>query len=444
MNPTTLLLTLALAAAAASAQTNAVTSEFLPMKLDLPAVRQLALENNQAIRVAAKQVDEQEGAVVIAGAPLKPQVGVTAGYTITDEDRIESFGPAVSGNDEFAAGEITLRQVLYGGGRLDPARKAALEGKAAREFNLAATTADVLLQVHVQYYDVLLNKARIGVQEESIRLFAEQLAIASNRYASGSGPKFDVIRARVSLANAEPPLIRAKNAYRLAIDALRQTVGLPYAPGRDASGIEFDNRWEVTSLPADLANAVGVALTNRPEIAAIRRQQAAATLQVQVARRTRNPEIGAYAGYGAVTRRFGSGFEDPLYGWQAGLQADWPLFDGGLERGQVIQAASRLQQLELLEEQLRLAIENEVRRAVSDCEESSEILRTSELVIEQADEAVRLADNRFQAGVATQLDVLDAQLELTRAKLEHIVATRNYNAAAAQLKRAMGAILAAP
>ena len=118
-----------------------------------------------------------------------------------------------------------------------------------------------------------------------------------------------------------------------------------------------------------------------------------------------------------------------------------PIIDAGLTKGRVQQAESRLRQAELGAEQKALDIEGEVRDAWVAWEEGSMILDSSHKVVEQAEEALRLARASFEAGAATQLDVLQSQLELTRARLEEATALHTYHTALAGLRRAMGDII---
>jgi outer membrane protein TolC len=116
------------------------------------------------------------------------------------------------------------------------------------------------------------------------------------------------------------------------------------------------------------------------------------------------------------------------------------LIDLGRTKGQVIQASARLAEIEARADQERLNIEGEVRQAFFDYDEASQILETSQLVVKQASEALRLAQNRFEAGALTQLEVLQSRLELTRAQLEEVQSLHTYNVAIARLRQAVGTI----
>ena len=129
-------------------------------------------------------------------------------------------------------------------------------------------------------------------------------------------------------------------------------------------------------------------------------------------------------------------------GWSAGAQLSWNIFDGALTRGKVTQARALYEKSRTdLADQSR-QIELAVRTAYSDFIEAKETLESQAKVQEQADEALREAKARAEAGTATQLEVLDAETSLTQARTTQIQAQHDYVAARARLERAIGADLA--
>jgi outer membrane protein TolC len=185
-------------------------------------------------------------------------------------------------------------------------------------------------------------------------------------------------------------------------------------------------------------DAVTAARANRPELLRQERFGAAADEAVTGARSGYKPTVRAIAGYEWAKPSLSLTGRDHVEGWKAGIQADWAIFDGRATAGRVAQARSRAAQSRLTGEELRLAIEVEVRRAYSALMESDELLIASERVIEQARESVRLAQTRVQAGTATQLDELEAQSALTLAQSNAAQAQRDYAVGLAAVKRATG------
>ena len=129
---------------------------------------------------------------------------------------------------------------------------------------------------------------------------------------------------------------------------------------------------------------------------------------------------------------------DSREGWLVGLQSNWAIFDGRATAGRVAQARSVLDQTRLSLTEAGLSVEVEVRRAFSSWQQATELADASKMVVTQAEESVRLATARYDAGTATQLDVLQAQVDLTTARTNQLQAYYSYNLATATLRKAMG------
>jgi outer membrane protein TolC len=133
-----------------------------------------------------------------------------------------------------------------------------------------------------------------------------------------------------------------------------------------------------------------------------------------------------------------AGWGSRLDGWTAGVQAQWSIFDGRATAGRVVQARSQLEQTKLSLAEATLAVEVQVRQAYSSLVEAWELVQASSKTVEQAQEALRLANVRYGAGTATQLDVLTSQVALTEARLNQLQAYYGYNVALAAMRQAIG------
>jgi outer membrane protein TolC len=155
------------------------------------------------------------------------------------------------------------------------------------------------------------------------------------------------------------------------------------------------------------------------------------------------PRIEGFAGYSARKSVFSADLGDEVHGWEAGVQATWSLFDGAYTRGKVAEARAQLEKAELETDDLTRKIELEVRVSYSTLVEAWEVMESQKKVVEQAEEALRLARARTDAGTGTQLDVLGAQTALTEARTTDVRARREYAVALARLERAIGAYVPA-
>ena len=403
----------------------------VPESLSLDQALRYALENNFSIRQARERLREQEGLIIEVRAQALTNVTVEGNYTRNDK----AFS-----STEYQTWTIGLyaRQLLYSGGGVDAALDAARVTREAALLDIQGVINDVLLQVRTRFADVLLNRQRIGVQEQSVALLEEQLQTVRNRFEAGSVSQFEVLTAEVALANAQPALISARNGFRIALDELRVVLGYQNNFVSDLHKIpEFAGELVFAPVDYDLSESVLAARERRPELRRLEQLEKAREAGVVVARSDYLPEISLVAGYQGVKSRTSNSFSDTDTGWTAGVQGTWAIFDGARTRGRVAQARAQLNQARLSLSEQTLAVEVEVRRAISSLQEAAELAGAAEKVVGQATEALRLADVRYRNGAATQLDVLQARQALTEASLNRLEANYRHTVALATLRKAI-------
>ncbi len=434
---------LVLASALASvglAQETKAPSDSLPGEIDLPTALRFALDHNFAIRQSRQRIEEQEGVLISTRAAALPNVALNSQYQQTDKTLQESFGAgAPTPNDQSWSIILQATQPLFAGGKFTAAIHSEKDIREAALYEMQGVMNDALLDVRTKFYTVLLNLEEIKVQEQNLELLEQQFKDAKARYDAGSGSQFDLLRAEVALANGRPPLIVARNTYRISLEQLRQALGLVSIT--PASGQQPLNiAGSLDSIPAtfDLDSALAAAATSRPELLRYARLQSGQEQNIKVAKADYWPSLNAVGGYEVRKRTFSNDLDSTLDGWFVGLQSSWAVFDGRATAGRVVQARSQAEQarLTLLNEQL--SVEVEVRQAYSLFEEAVELVAAGAKTVEQAEEAVREAHVRYDAGTATQLDVLQSQVDLTTARTNLIQANYSYDVAVATLRRAMG------
>jgi outer membrane protein TolC len=295
------------------------------------------------------------------------------------------------------------------------------------------------LSVRLAYNDVLLAAQQIVVHEASVKLLQKELEDQQHRLDAGTVPKFNVLRADVAVANERPNLIHARNQYRIAKNNLANVLG--YNVPRDVwenLPLNLTDDFDTAPWNVVLPDAIQQALTRRTELVVLRKQVELQDLNIVNAKSGYKPTVQLFAGYNFMNNSFNADVGNELDGWNAGAQASWALFDGLLTHGKVIQANAQYEHAKTdLADQSR-QIELAVRTAYSDFIEARETLESQQKVQEEADEALREANARADAGTGTQLDVLDAQTSLTQARTTQIQAQHDYVAARARLERAIG------
>lgn len=424
----------ALGSLAAAAAPSQPAPPPVPDTLDLRTAITFALENNFAIRQAKERIRQQQGVVVEVTAREIPNVGANGSYQVNDKEISQSFPPS----DRSWQINISASQVLFAGGGVRSAVKSSKLARDAAILDLQATINDALLQVRTAFFNVLLAREKIKVQESNLDLLQSQLKTATDRYRAGTVSSFEQLRAEVAVANARAPLITARNDYRLAIESLRQALGFTTNTPGDATKVpDFVGTLQFTPVNFDLQSAFDAAHANRPDLQRLAKLVEARQESITTARSGYYPQVSAFGGW-ALRKGSTNTFRDSPDGFLAGIQGQWNIFDGRATAGRVAQARSVAEQTRLSLTEAQLAVDVDVRRAYSQWQEASELADASQKVVEQATEAVRLANARYAAGTSTQLDVLQAQVDLTTARTNQIQAFYTYNVAVAQLRKAMG------
>ena len=436
-----LLLSLGLPITAAI--TNAVPLPSGPLTLD--QALEFALAHNVTLRKGRQDLEEAQGLAIQQRAARLPRLATTGAYQQLDEARIErvQFSAAQPAtpflNNQSWNANLVVTQPIYAGGKYNSMARSSRLTREAALASYQALVANTLLEVRTAYSDVLLAVEQIVVQEAAKKLLERELETARRSLEAGTVPKFNVLRAEVELANALPPLIRARNQERISRNTLALLLGCDIPSD---SGVDIPLRTADSLKAEPFEVSVGAALNSawvrRPEIKAA---QSASQLRHEEVLQTRAdllPSLSGTAGYGVQNRNFIRDLDRTLDGWTVGVQANWLLFDFGQTQAKVNMARAREERARLEVEDVRRRIELEVRTAFSLFMESKEVLVSQTRVIEQAEEAVRLVTARADAGSSTQLEVLSAQTALKLSRTQYSQALRDYTVARAKLERAMG------
>jgi outer membrane protein TolC len=403
----------------------------LPDPLDLHGAVVYALDHNYAILQAREQIRQQDGIVVQVKAPGIPNVSATAGYQRNQSSVSESYPLS---NAQWQA-QVKATQVLFAGGGIHASVRSAELTRDAALFDLQTAIDTALLDVRTRFYNVLLNRERVRVQEENVRLLARQVRDSQSEADAGTISKFDLLRAKVALANAQPDLITARNDYRLSVEQLRQSLGVPRGT-QELPAVTGTLAFEPQDFPLDAALAS--AHEHRPELLRLAKLEEAGEQTVTSARSNYYPNLSVFGAYERVGEGLVQGGSFNANGWLLGVQSSWAIFDGRATAGHVSQTKSQLRQTRLSAAQEELTVNVEVRQALSSLEEAKELVTASQQTSDEAAEALRLANSRFKAGTATQLDVLTSQVALTQARTNQLQANYTHLVAVANVRKAIG------
>jgi outer membrane protein TolC len=384
-------------------------------------------------------LEAQYGLVVQTRAVAIPKLQATGDYQTTTETETYPFPNPPPAQGQTWNASIQVVQAIYQGGQIRAALRSAKYTKDEALLNYQSVIADALLQTRIAYYDVVSAEQQIVVEEASVKLLTQTLDDQTRRYDAGTVPRFNVLQAEVELANERPKLIQAHNAFRVAKNNLVNQLGehIPVGVQEDVP-LELADKLDADEYSIELTSAIAQALKGRTELLALRKQELVQKEAVNTAEGNYKPTISLSGGYGARNTAFDNDLSHDVKGWTGGAQMSWSLFDGMLTAGKVEQAKALYEGAKVDVENEARKIELEVRTDYSDFIEAREVLESQKKVQEEAEESLRLATARSDAGTGTQLDVLSAHTSLTQARSTQVTALHDYDAARARLERAIG------
>ncbi|MFL6583329.1 MAG: TolC family protein [Chthoniobacterales bacterium] len=399
-----------------------------------------ALQRNPDIQRARQEIERTKGIYIEMRSHILPRVDALGELTNTDP-HLGAVGSGSGGGlsavpTQYSI-DIRATQVIFAGGRIVSQIRSADFQRDSAYYGFRNAIDAVIASVRTQFYQVLLNRALIGVQEQSIQLLESQLRDQQNRFEAGTVPRFNVLQASVALANQQPELITARNAYRISQIQLAKTIGLDFDPNRGDQA-PIDAVGELHYVPRDipLTMAIQIAKEHRPFLHQQKANVLSNSAQVGVARSGYFPQLSGTASEEFRSNPFSENIRDMRNGYVFGATGSWAIWDWGETYGRVKQAKAVLQESKITLDDAVRQIELEVQQAYANMQQGRELIRSQEQTVSQADEALRLATARLQAGAGTQLEVLNARVEVTRAQSTSLQALYTYNAAVAEFDRA--------
>jgi outer membrane protein TolC len=298
----------------------------------------------------------------------------------------------------------------------------------------------LIATVKTQFYQIVVNRELVNVNEQSVHLLEAQLKDQQNRFEAGTVPRFNVLQAEVALYNQLPLLITAQNNLRIAKINLAKTLGLDFQPGRGENPpLEVVGEMPYIPRSISLANAIEMGKERRPFLKQARANVLNQKEQVRAAAGQWLPTITTTGGGEWVSSPTNSSWHDISKGWIAQVQGSLPIWDSGAIAGQVIQQRALLFEAKNTYDDDVRQVELEIQQAYSNLQQNRELIQSQEKNVEQAEEALRLAKARLDAGAGTQLDVLNAQVQLLTAQSTRLQALFGYNSSLAEFDRATGA-----
>jgi outer membrane protein len=437
------LLSAVLAAGTAAAQTADAAGRPLPARLTLENAIARASANShrlaemKARHGAARAVTDQ------STAARMPTVDAQLGYQRTNH--VDEFGFASATGfrilypdvpDNYRS-RLELQWPIYTGGRLQALERAAAAEADAVGQDLESARADLKLEVTRAYWALVTAREATRVLSEAVKRVDAQLSDVRSRFEAGFVPPNDVLTVQAQRARQQVQLLEAQNQAATAEADLARLIDAP-ADVR----IELD---AVLSEPpivkgTSLATLVPEARTHRADRAALATRAGAADDRTSAARAGHLPSVAFVTGvdYARPNPKIFPREDAWKHAWDVGVNLTWSLWDSGRTRAEIAEASNLAMAARERLAEFDSVLTFEVRQRMLDLESARAAIAAAGEGVTSATEARRVVQERFEAGVATTTDLLDAQVALLQAELDRTRALANTRLAQARLERAVG------
>jgi len=401
--------------------------------LTLDRALEIAFEESPRIKIALDEIEKSRGGVENAASNFRPKlsadiVHVRQGPVVSIT--VPGMGTAQISPDHNTTGSAAL--VLP----IDVSRQLGyLHGLSKLQFemsylSLLLTSEQLIYDVKKAYFDLLRAQGGEEVAKAALDSAEANLANTRLKFDAGVLPKFDVSRAETESASLRQQLISASNGVRIARAALNNTIGLPVDEPTEADALEVT----VSQIETDLAKRTEQAFSGRPEIKMAWKSIEMGETGVKLAKTGSWPSLAASAGYNYNFRA--SGFSSDNKSWNAALVLSVPVWDGGQTRARVMEARADESKAKDGLEQVRLGIGLDVKVSLLSLQDATERLDVASKSVSLAEEALRLAKVRYDAGISALVEVTDAEAAYTRARIGLVNAKYDYATAVAGLEKA--------
>ena len=367
-------------------------------------------------------------------AQVLPQLKAKGSYTRLNEVQGFEFDGQtyeMGREDNYAYG-AEISQLLYSGGSVGAALDAAHLYRDIAQIRVQAVNNELIRDIRTGFNDILLQDAQVQVQEASLKQLEDLLAQAESRYRQQAASEFDVLTAKVKVANNRPLLIAARKQAELARAAFRSLIHLDPVDYKLAGQLEF------TPVERSLEEWQALGMEQRPELKEARLYLGLREADIRAEQGYFFPQIHAFGGWQEQNPANGSALNSWESGWNAGVAAEWDIFDGARRRNAIREKRLELDKAReaLGETERRVALE--IQTQVLELQQAAETVAASQDTVALAEKSLEIARVRYENGLATNLDYTDANLALNIARLTRLQALHDHMNALARLQQASG------
>ncbi|MCX7988013.1 MAG: TolC family protein [Thermodesulfovibrio sp.] len=404
-----------------SAQENIQNSTAKPV-YSLNDCIEIALKKNPELLASKQQLTKSFFKIGEARSGYFPEIDLTLGYQRSYQE--SRFGEEYSKN---YTGQISLSQTLFDFGKTSTKVDLQKELYKATESQDRDTILGIIYSVKSAYFNLLKAKKSRETAQEVLKQAQRHLDLAKGFYEVGLKPKIEVTKAEVELSNAKLNLITAEKTIKQALLNLKVAMGIVLMPDFDIKEEEYAVR------KLDESESINIALERNPQLQAIRFNKRAALYSEDLVKKEYLPILTGIGRYGYSREDF------PLdKGWSLLVQLNMPLFSGWSTTYKLKQAKAETAYYQYREESLKQQVTSQIKNLFVQLREASQRIETLKIALKQAKENLDLAMGRYEVGVGSSIEVVDAIVLYEGTNTQYWQAVYDYNVTYAEIEKMIG------
>jgi len=406
-----------------------------------------ALKNNEQVVVAQKKMEASQAKVSQAFSGYLPSLDLSANLSrsysspIISEIRVGGINSDVmfgfSEPSNVKSWQASLSQNVFTFGKLENALLIALDGAQAEKEEYRKTRQDVIYATTADYFNVIKAVKMLSYAQESVDMAQAHVDQVSAMLNVGMAVKSDLLRSQVALLSAKQSLIKARNSAELAKASFNNTIGRQIEEPIDIADADFSSFDK--SENRTYAQLLKDAYEFRPDWKQTKYSLSISEKNLNMSKAGWLPQVTARANYGWNNTNYSNiHINYDQTNWTVAAAASWNIFNGFDTQSKIKEAAAGLDQARAASELARKSVELDVKQSYLNYISSKEIIETAEKALESAEENYQAARLRYENGLATNIEILDAQASLTKSETDLLASQFDLCLARAQIRKSSG------
>lgn len=400
-------------------------AEFTTDSVDLQKVVSGVIGTHPTILKAREAINMAEAGIGLANSGYYPDIDLGAGYTRIGP--VPSISVPNLGSFEMAPADnynatLNLRQTVYDFSKTKTNIQVAESGKAVAEKNVDLAKQRLSVLTIVNFYTLAYLQEAIHIRNIQLEILTQHLDFVNRKKETGSATDYEILSTKVRISVAKNQKLDLETALNNQLAILNSLLGLP-----EGTRIKVRNRPASQAGDIQYDSLINYALAHRDELMLIDLRRKQAELHLQSIKIENNPVISAFVSAGIKDGYFPE-LTKPKANYVAGLGIKIPIYTASRHQYNLQMASSDINSIKQDLEQNRREVSSEVYQNLNYLQASKRKIDESELQLQQAEEARKIADLSFKAGSLTNLDLLDSEsleaeskLNLMRAKIDFMI-----------------------